>query len=135
MNAARGQSFHNSKEQPVSLDTVDNLSEWALKMNQEKYVSRFMDVTKVAALLVSEHGKVPAQKHAMAELRKARRARSRKRFNYWFAVASQLAAQPGVTTANTASRRVALGRPQRGTASTPMRAGTGSTAFFLSDAG
>ena len=24
MNAARGQSFHNSKEQPVSLDTVDN---------------------------------------------------------------------------------------------------------------
>ena len=71
-------------------------------MKQEQSVPRFMYATKVAARLTAEHGELPAQKLAMAELRKARRARSRKRFNFWMAVASQLGAQSGVTTAEAA---------------------------------
>ena len=71
-------------------------------MKQEQSVSRFVYATKVAARLTAEHGELSAQKLAMAGLRKARRARSRKQFNFWMAVASQLGVQSTVTAAKPA---------------------------------
>jgi len=62
-------------------------------MKQEWSVSHFMNIDKVAAILCEEHGDLYAQKLALAEVRRARRARSRKRFNFWMSVASQLADQ------------------------------------------
>ena len=71
-------------------------------MKQEQSVSRFVYATKVAARLTAEHGELFAQKLAMAGLRKARRARSRRQFNFWTEVASQLGAQSSVTAAKPA---------------------------------
>ena len=67
-------------------------------MTEKQIVSHFIHPFKAAGLLSSRHGELPAQKLAMSELRKARRARSRKRFNFWAAVANHLASRSEATT-------------------------------------
>jgi hypothetical protein len=42
--------------------------------------------SKAALLLIAKHGAVDARKHALQELRNARRARSRMRFTFWTTV-------------------------------------------------
>jgi hypothetical protein len=54
-------------------------------------VSCFNAVAKAAKHLHSQHGEVSARKLVASELRKARRARCRKRFIFWESVAAQLA--------------------------------------------
>jgi hypothetical protein len=63
------------------------------KMWEEQKVSCFNAVAKAAKHLHSQHGEVSARKLVASELRKARRARCRKRFIFWESVAAQLAEQ------------------------------------------
>jgi hypothetical protein len=67
-------------------------------MTEKQIVSNFINPTKAAGLLSSKHGDLSAQKLAMSELRKARRARSRRRFNFWATVATHLASRSEATT-------------------------------------
>ena len=53
-------------------------------------MSRRMSVSAVIALLSDRHGETTAYKMARLEQLKARRARSRKRFDFWTAVATQM---------------------------------------------
>ena len=53
-------------------------------------MSRRMSVSAVIALLSDRHGEATACKMARNERLKARRARSRKRFEFWSAVATQM---------------------------------------------
>ena len=53
-------------------------------------MSRRMSVSAVIALLRDRHGEATACKMARLEQLKARRARSRKRFDFWTAVATQM---------------------------------------------
>jgi hypothetical protein len=62
-------------------------------MREKQMVSCFNAVAKAAKHLHSQHGEVSARKLVASELRKARRARSRKRFIFWESVAAQLAEQ------------------------------------------
>jgi hypothetical protein len=61
-------------------------------VTENQIVSSFINPCKAAGLLSSKHGALPAHRLAMSELKKARRARSRRRFNFWAAVATQLEA-------------------------------------------
>ena len=70
-------------------------------MKQERSVSHFMNIAKVTAILWEEHGDLSAQKLAMTEVRKARRARCRKRFHFWTSVASQLSDQSRAAVSKT----------------------------------
>jgi hypothetical protein len=63
------------------------------KMWEKPEVSCFNAVSKAAKHLHSQHGEVSARKLVASELRKARRARCRKRFIFWESVAAQLAEQ------------------------------------------
>jgi len=45
---------------------------------------------KAALLLIAKHGVADARKHALRELRNARRARSRIRFTFWTAVIAEI---------------------------------------------
>jgi hypothetical protein len=45
---------------------------------------------KAALLLTAKHGADDARKHALRELRNARRARSRMRFTFWTAVVAEI---------------------------------------------
>jgi hypothetical protein len=49
---------------------------------QAKTISRFMKATATIEFLGAEHGDANARKIALKELRKARRARSRRRFDF-----------------------------------------------------
>ena len=53
-------------------------------------MSRRMRVSAVIALLRDRHGEATACKMARLERLKARRARSRKRFDFWTAVATEM---------------------------------------------
>ena len=53
-------------------------------------MSRRMSVSAAIALLRARHGEATACKMARLEQLKARRARSRKRFDFWAAVAMQM---------------------------------------------
>jgi hypothetical protein len=66
-------------------------------MTEKQIISNFISPTKAAGLLSSKHGGISAQKLAMSELRKARRARSRRRFNFWATVATHLASRSEAT--------------------------------------
>ena len=62
-------------------------------MWEKQEVSCFNAVARAAKHLHSQHGEVSARKLVASELRKARRARCRKRFIFWELVAAQLAEQ------------------------------------------
>jgi hypothetical protein len=62
-------------------------------MREKQMVSCFNAVSKAAKHLHSQHDKVSAHKLVASELRKARRARCRRRFIFWESVAAQLAEQ------------------------------------------
>ena len=62
-------------------------------MWEEQKVSCFNAAAKAAKHLHSQHGEVSARTLVASELRKARRARCRKRFIFWELVAAQLAEQ------------------------------------------
>ena len=53
-------------------------------------VSHFMKVPAAVALLRERHGEADARTIALTEQRRARRARSKKRFNFWAHVAAQI---------------------------------------------
>jgi hypothetical protein len=57
---------------------------------QAKTVSHFMKATVAIEFLRAQHGEANARKIALKELRKARRARSRRRFDFWSEVATQI---------------------------------------------
>jgi len=52
-----------------------------------------MDVDAVVSILLEEHGNTKARGKALREQQNARRARSRKRFAFWVAVASEIDAR------------------------------------------
>jgi hypothetical protein len=54
-------------------------------------VSPFMRAPTAAKILRDQHGEAEARKLALRELQSAKRARSRKRFNFWAAVAKSIA--------------------------------------------
>jgi hypothetical protein len=54
-------------------------------------VSHFMKAPVAVQILLALHGETNARRIALREQRKARRARSRGRFNFWVAVATQVA--------------------------------------------
>jgi hypothetical protein len=56
----------------------------------ERTVSPFMKATAVAELLRQRHGEGNARKVALTEQRKARRARSKRRFAFWAEVAARI---------------------------------------------
>jgi hypothetical protein len=58
---------------------------------EARRVSRFMRVPTAAKILREQHGGAEALKLALRELQSAKRARSRKRFNFWGAVAKSIA--------------------------------------------
>jgi hypothetical protein len=64
-------------------------------MWEKQKVSYFNGVLNAARRLQSQHGEVTSRKLVASELRKARRARSRKRFTFWESVAAQLAEVTG----------------------------------------
>jgi hypothetical protein len=64
-------------------------------MWEKQRVSYFNDVLNATRRLQSQHGEVTASKFVASELRKARRARCRKRFTFWASVAAQLAEVTG----------------------------------------
>jgi hypothetical protein len=56
----------------------------------ERTVSHFMKAPAAVALLRERHGEAIARKIALAEQRRARRARSKKRFAFWADVAERI---------------------------------------------
>ena len=56
----------------------------------ERTVSHFMKVPVAVALLRERHGGADARKIALTEQRRAKRARSKKRFDFWADVAAQI---------------------------------------------
>ncbi len=72
---------------------------------------RRMSVSAVIAFLRDRHGEAAACKMARLELAKARRARSRKRFDFWTAVATQMQ-QVRLDSEPTQNSNRALGAPR-----------------------
>ena len=62
-------------------------------MGRFRAVSHYMDVDAVVSILLEEHGNTKARERALREQQNARRARSRKRFAFWVAVASEIDAR------------------------------------------
>jgi len=60
------------------------------KTPKTRTVSHFMRVPTAVVLLRAQHGEENARKIALQEQQKARRARSRRRFEFWGAVATQI---------------------------------------------
>ena len=54
----------------------------------DRTVSHFMKAAAAAALLRAQHGESQARKIALTEQRRAKRARSKKRFAFWADVAA-----------------------------------------------
>jgi len=57
---------------------------------RDRRVSHFMKVPAAVALLCEQHGEAEARSVALTEQRRARRARSKKRFAFWADVAAQI---------------------------------------------
>ena len=62
----------------------------AVSRNPKPAISRRMSAAAAAIILVGTHGNVKAHRQAQLEQQNARRARSRKRFAFWVAVASAI---------------------------------------------
>jgi len=60
------------------------------KQPTERTISHFMEATAAAELLRERHGEAEARKIALTERRRARRARSRRRVEFWAAVAARI---------------------------------------------
>ncbi len=58
------------------------------KRPPDRTVSHFIKAPDAAALLREQHGEAIARKIALMEQRRARRARSKRRFNFWADVAA-----------------------------------------------
>jgi hypothetical protein len=56
----------------------------------DRQVSNFMKVPTAVAVLRERHGEAKARKVALTEQRRARRARSKRRFAFWADVAAQI---------------------------------------------
>ena len=56
----------------------------------DRRVSHFMKAPAAVALLRERHGEADARKIALTEQRRARRARSRRRFAFWDEVAARI---------------------------------------------
>ncbi len=78
----------------VSLDVAADLPPTKIRRERTlmdaESMSRRMSVSAAIALLSDRHGDATACKIARLEQLKARRARSRKRFDFWTAVATQM---------------------------------------------
>jgi hypothetical protein len=57
---------------------------------RDRRVSHFMKAPAAAALLRERHGEANAWKIALTEQRRAKRARSKKRFAFWADVAAEI---------------------------------------------
>ena len=57
---------------------------------RDRRVSHFMKAAAAAALLRAQHGESEVRKIALTEQRRARRARSKRRFNFWADVAAEI---------------------------------------------
>ena len=57
---------------------------------RDRRVSRFMKAAAAAAQLRAQHGESQARKVARTEQRRAKRARSKKRFAFWADVAARI---------------------------------------------
>jgi hypothetical protein len=67
----------------------------------ERTVSHFMKVPAAVASLRERHGGANARKIALTEQRRAKRARSRRRFAFWAEVATRIENGKGDSAANT----------------------------------
>ncbi len=59
-------------------------------MSKKQWVSHYLGVQTVIERLCNRHGQVRAHRLALLEQQKARRARCRKRFQFWETVAGQI---------------------------------------------
>ena len=60
---------------------------------RDRRVSHFMKVPAAVALLRAQHGEADARKIALMEQRRAKRARSKRRFAFWGEVAARIELQ------------------------------------------
>jgi hypothetical protein len=60
------------------------------RQTQESDVSHFMRPPEAAARLCARHGEVGAREIALEEQRRAKRARSKRRFAFWGEVAARI---------------------------------------------
>jgi hypothetical protein len=78
-----------STEIPVHIKTGSE-GQLDLKLSKMQSVSHRMGVLTVVERLRNQHGQVTAHKLALLEQQRARRARCRKRFDFWGTVAMQI---------------------------------------------
>ena len=71
------------------------------KLAELRAVSHFMKPSTAVALLLEQHGEAIARKIALTEQRRARRARSKKRFEFWAAVGARIEGGNCNSAANT----------------------------------
>jgi hypothetical protein len=70
----------------------------------ERTVSHFMKAPAAAGLLRERYGEAEARKVALTEQRRARQARSKRRFAFWADVAAQIKNENGDSAASTRPR-------------------------------
>jgi hypothetical protein len=80
-------------------------------MSEIQFASHSMSVRTVVYQLCNWHGEAKAHELAVFELRRARRARSRRRVNFWAAVATQIRKE---------HRKGSLSEPDHGSVSGSM---------------
>jgi hypothetical protein len=92
------------------------------KQPTERTVSHFMKAPVAVALLRERHGAADARKIALTEQRRAKRARSKKRFAFWADVAARI--ENG--NSNNAAHTRAADRQGQRPAREPLRRGRGN---------